>query len=181
VRLPKVTLGACALFCFLAWFDWGVCSCFLLCAFVHELGHLLAMLCCRVPIGRITIDFCGAVIEAVFPSYKTEFICAAAGPVAGVILGTVLLRLLPKAAVISFLLSFINLLPLSTLDGGRMLRSVLCICFDEESAGKYIRVVRIVVCCTLMLLACWGAVYLQMGLWPIFLALGLLWRIGTRD
>lgn len=135
---------------------------------------------CRVPVRGVTLAAAGAVIEAVFCDYKKEIICAAAGPLAGALLGILLLRLVPDVALISFLLSAANLLPLYPLDGGRILRAAMYSCFSDR-ADRIVHIITVTVCCILMVAACWGAVCLQMGLWPIFLALALLCRAGTRE
>lgn len=181
MKRPEISYGFCALVCLLAWLDWKFCLWFLLCALCHELGHLAAMKLCRVPGRKITLGAEGAVIHTVFPDYKKEILCAAAGPVAGAVFGAIFLRLAPRAAIISFLLSAVNLLPLYPLDGGRILRASLLLCCSETTAAKVQRTVTIVLCCVLMLLACWAAAYWQMGLWPIFAVLVLLWRAGDRE
>ena len=176
MKTPKVTFSFAAMVCILAWLDWKICLGFLLSAFVHELGHLAAMKLCKVPIGSIVISAAGAKIESRTMGVLTELYCAAAGPLAGVVFALVILRVLPQTAVISFFLSVINMLPLYPLDGGRMVRSVLCMRMDEEKVRKIMRTITFITCSLLMLCACWGVVWLQMGIWPIFAALILLCR-----
>ena len=178
---PEITFGFCAVICFLAWLNWRICLWFLLCAGVHELGHLLAMRLCRVRLRGMTLSASGAVIDGAFPNYALEFWCALAGPMIGILLGIGLLFVLPVPAIISLLLSAINLLPLYPLDGGRMLRALLLRRFAPELVARWLCIVRFVTCGILMLLACWAAAKLQMGLWPIFAALLLLTRAGSRD
>ena len=181
VKRPKISYGFLALVCFLGWLDMSVCLWFLLCALCHELGHFAAMKLCRVPIGRLTIGLEGAVIQTTFPDFKTEILCAGAGPLAGLILAAILLRLVPEAAVISVFLSVVNLLPIYPLDGGRIFRGILMLAFPAHKAERIMHIVTVVLCCALMLLACWGTAYLQMGIWPIFAALLLLWRVSGRE
>lgn len=167
--------------CLLAWLDHLFCLRFLLCMLCHELGHLLALKLCRVRVERIRLTAAGAVIGTSCLSYKTELLCAAAGPLAGIVLGLSLIRVLPQTAVVSFLLSLVNLLPVFPLDGGRLLRAGLSLCCTEKNVTATMRIVTAIVCSVLMLLACWGAVCLQMGLWPIFAALVLLCRVADRE
>ena len=181
MRRISVSFGFCALICILAWLDWRFCLSFLLCALVHELGHLAAMKLCGISVDRITLSAGGAVIRAGFHDYKQELWCAAAGPLSGAVFALALLRIYPKIAIVSLLLSLINLLPLYPLDGGRILRALLCLWVEETRASHMLRAVTVGCCCMLMLLACWGTVCLQMGLWPIFTALALLWRAGDRE
>ena len=178
MRHLKVSFGFCAVICMLAWLDWHFCLRFLACALCHELGHLFVMWLCHVKVCGISLTAAGAVIEVGICDNKREFLCALAGPVTGVLLGFALLHNAPKTAMISFLLSAVNLLPLYPLDGGRMLRALLGLWFAEDRIQRILHYVTIFVCCSLMFLACWGTVCLQMGLWPIFAALVLLWRVG---
>lgn len=181
MRRLRISFGFCAVICLFAWVDWRFCLRFLVCALWHEMGHLAVMKLCRVPVEGVFLTAAGAVIETVFQDDKKEFLCAAAGPAAGVLLGCVLLRIYPVMAMVSLLLSVVNLLPLDPLDGGRMLRTGLSIWLPEERVAGILRFVSGMVCCVLMVLACWGTICLQMGLWPIFAALVLLWRVGARE
>ena len=158
-----------------------LCGWFLLASLVHELGHLLAMKLCGVRIEKIRLDACGAVIETGWMRYGTEWICAASGPLAGIALGLGALRGSPELAVISLGLSVFNLLPLYPMDGGRMLRDCLMHFCTEEHGEKILHWVTMGTCMVLMVLACWGAVVLQAGVWPIFAALVLLWRVGGQE
>ena len=117
----KVSLGFCAAVCILAWLDLSLCGSFLLCGLCHELGHLIALRLCRIPVEKIMVGTVGAVICARFSDYSRELICAAAGPAAGMILAGALFRCAPKVALVSVLLSAVNLLPLYPMDGGRIL------------------------------------------------------------
>ena len=177
---PKVSFGFCAAVCLLAWLDWRACLFFLGCSACHELGHLIMMKLLGVKVLAIHLGAAGAVIEAAFADYKREILCALAGPVFGVILGLALLRVMPQMALISFFLSAVNLLPLYPLDGGRILKATLLWCCPVR-AERICALVTAAVCCVLMLLACWGTVCAQMGLWPIFASLVLLWRSGSRE
>ena len=181
MRVPKFTYAFVAMVCFIGWLDWYVCLSFLLCTLVHELGHMLALKLCDVPLGQMNIGITGARIKMGFLGYGKEFLCAAAGPLVGAAFSVLVLRSMPKTAVVGFVLSAVNLLPVYPLDGGRMLRAFLCICMKEETALCTARVVSGVTCCVLMIGACWAACCWQMGLWPVFASLVLLCRVGSRD
>lgn len=181
MRRIRLSFGFCALVCILAWLDWRFCLRFWVCSLFHELGHLAAMGLSHVPVESMTLSAAGAVIQAEFSDYKKELFCAAAGPLAGVVFAAALLRVFPQTALISILLSVGNLLPLYPLDGGRILRALLCLFMEEHRAYRALHIVSVSCCCVLMLLACWGTVFLQMGLWPIFAALVLLWRTGAGE
>ena len=177
----KISFGFCAMICVMAWVNTRVCIYFLISAAVHELGHFCALKLCRVPVDGISLKLTGAVLQTVFHDEQSELFCAAAGPVASAILGALCLRWEAELAVISFLLAAVNLLPLFPLDGGRILRAFLRLHCSEQCAEKILRIMTFTVCSILMLLACWGTIYLQAGIWPIFAALVLLWRAGSAE
>ena len=165
--------------CLLAWLNLQVCIWFLAALLFHELGHLLVMKLCGVPVLRISFRISGAVIDSGFCSYRQEAICAAAGPASSFLLTLVFCRGVSTLAVVSLLLGCVNLLPIYPLDGGRILRALLLLRMEEEKARGILRAVTFAVCCLLMLGACWVTVEKQAGLWPIFASLVILCRVGS--
>lgn len=136
---------------------------------IHELGHLAAMGACRVPPESIRLGLAGAAIVAAFPTPRQELLCAAAGPLANLLSGALLLSAEPRFAVASMLLAAFNLLPVYPLDGGRMVRAIV------PRAAEAISVV------TGVILLLGGAVLtavLHLGLWPLMLLSILLGRIA---
>ena len=141
----------------------GVCALTLLAAFLHECGHLLAARVLRIPLGQLRLDFLGARMEVTgrLLSYGEEWLLCAAGPLASLIfaaLGALLWRVLPSAQIFScasLVLGLLNLLPIRTFDGGRMLESLLTCLFSERVAMGVMRV-----CSFLFLFLLWAtAVY----------------------
>lgn len=97
----------------------------LLSACVHELGHVAAMLSLGVPIYGVRFAVSGPVIRCgAVSSRMQQFFCALAGPALGVLLAGVIFPFWPLCAEVSLLLSLMNLLPVSPLDGGRALSSL---------------------------------------------------------
>ena len=100
---------------------------------LHELGHVLASLLMGVRIKRLHLSLLGARMElsGEIP-YAKELIIALAGPAIG-LLGYALanrsdsysnnIRLF---ALISLCLGIFNLLPIRSLDGGRIAECILC-------------------------------------------------------
>lgn len=177
----SVSLGFLSLLCLLLWLDWDLGLWFALGIFLHELGHLLAMVLCRVPVSGISVRLSGAVIAAHFPSYGKELVCALAGPAASLLTAVLTRQTSPQFGVVNGLLAAVNLLPLYPLDGGRILRVALHLCCGAEKTGQVMRAVTYTVCGTLMLLACWLTAARQAGIWPIFAALVLLCRVGKAS
>jgi len=112
---------------------------------VHELSHVLVARARAVPARSITLFALGGVatMETPAPDAKTEFLIAAAGPVASVAIGLACYALAaslgwspqseigPSTAVLGWLgyinisLAVFNLIPGFPLDGGRILRAAL--------------------------------------------------------
>ncbi len=101
----------------------------LLAAFLHELGHITAMVFLKVPIAEFRLSAFGACITAENPSaisYCKEFFIALSGPLVGFLVSVISAKC--HAFVFSgvnFSLSIVNMIPVPPLDGGRALRSVI--------------------------------------------------------
>ena len=179
--LPRGSLGFCAMMLMLAWYRLELCLFFLLCVFVHELGHLIALKFRNVPIYGFYLRLSGAVIEAGEMSNGTEFICVLAGPVFSLLFGAFILKICPECGLISICLGVINLLPMLPLDGGKMLHAILSMYFTTDLVNLILHICAFIVSGALMIGACWAAIWLQAGMWPIFAALVLLWRSGDME
>jgi len=99
----------------LAWF---------LAAGFHEACHYLAVKLCGGEIYSITIGISGAKMECTSMSKKRRLLCVLSGPAGGLLL-IISGRWLPRVAICSWLLSFYNLMPLLSLDGGRALEILI--------------------------------------------------------
>lgn len=99
---------------------------------IHELGHLLCLKFCGVSIDLVEISGFGAKIRTA-PIGKREWICALAGPCAGMSL-VLFSKWIPTVAVCAVIHSMFNLLPVYPLDGGRALRSVLSYVIPQKYA-----------------------------------------------
>lgn len=130
-----------------------------LAAFLHECGHIGAAYFMKIPFGNIQLDFLGARIEIKGQSltYGEEWLLAAAGPLTSLlcaVLAAPFWKYWTAASVFScasFLLGCLNLLPIRTFDGGRMLETVLLY-------GTSIRVARVVmnICSFVALFLLWA-------------------------
>lgn len=181
MKRVKISPGFCALVCVMAWLSPKLCLCFLGALILHELGHLIALLCCKAPVEGISLCLNGAVIRARITGYRQEICCALAGPAASILAGAACIRLAPSFAVINLLLAAVNLLPLYPMDGGRCLRSALRLHIRADAADRVMCFVTYGTCGVLMILTCWLTVERQAGLWPVFAALALLWRVGEAS
>ena len=111
----------------------GVCALTLLAAFLHECGHLLAARLMQIPLGQLRLDFLGARMEVTgrMLSYGEEWLLCAAGPLTSLgvaALGAAFWQVWEGAQIFScasLVLGVLNLLPIRTFDGGRMLECAL--------------------------------------------------------
>lgn len=165
----------------MAWLDGQICLCFLLALICHETGHLLAMKLAGVAVHEFRLSAAGAVINGGFTGYRQELACASAGPIFSFLLCLCTFRWYPGLSVVSAVLGTVNLLPVYPLDGGRILRSALLLHLEQTKVDRTLRFTTSVICCLLMIGACWAAAELQAGLWPVFAALIILWRVGQAD
>lgn len=149
-------------------------SVYMVCAAIHELGHIFVARIMKIKIQKISLDFAGAKIYPTMriQSYKKEWLLCAAGPFmniltaffsvlfvknvliqTGHISDTVIYmldgvgRLMETGKrsavsvsglffVLSLFQAIVNLLPISTLDGGRMTKCLLASLLNEEGARR---------------------------------------------
>lgn len=127
----------------------------LLCAvIVHELGHLLCAAILKIKIESLKLSIFGARINTRRElSYVDEIIFALCGPLLGFLFFAFTFRIalsnvsLPFCqnflfpfSILSLCLSIFNLIPLPSLDGGRILKCVFCLLFSLDRAEKIMRV-----------------------------------------
>ena len=126
----------------------GLVSVTLLAALLHECGHILAAKALKIPFRKMRVDFMGARLEigGRMLSYREEWLLAAAGPIASLAfaaLGGLLWQDSPLAVYFScasLLLGLLNLLPIRSFDGGRMLEGALLAFLEERSVRRVLTV-----------------------------------------
>lgn len=150
----------------------------LLASVMHEMGHLLAMLWWRVPPKECVLGLFGMRIR--LGSHLTEYGrnigVALAGPAVNGVAAAVLLRLdAPQTAAVHLLLAALNLLPVAVLDGGEVLKCVLCLCGCHSVADRVVRVTSLIV---LTPITCLGLRLLPKGN-PTLLIVGIYLAVMT--
>jgi len=96
---------------------------------VHEVGHMLVAISLGVPVREFGLRLVGAYNRRAYADRRRdEIFIAAAGPLTNIVL-TVPLSYIPtigsQLALCSFVLGLVNLLPIPSSDGGRILRNLL--------------------------------------------------------
>lgn len=92
---------------------------------VHELGHLLALLCQKADYAVLTLGAGGGIIDCAPLDRGQLALTALAGPAASLLWALMMLRPAPSAALLSLTVAGFNLLPISPLDGGMALRAAV--------------------------------------------------------
>ncbi len=130
--------------------DSGLCIVTLLAAVLHECGHFLAARLLRIPLGDLHLDLLGARLEVRgrMLSYAEEWILCAAGPIVSLACaaaGAAFWGVAPIAeaamrfSCASLVLGALNLMPIRTFDGGRMLEVALLSFFGERLVQSVMR------------------------------------------
>jgi Zn-dependent protease len=95
---------------------------------LHEAGHMLAAALLKVPVREFGLELRGTYIRRAHATRRRdEILIAASGPLMNLLLVVPLLfvpRLGPQLATCNLLLGVINLLPLPSSDGLRILRNL---------------------------------------------------------
>lgn len=122
----------------------GVCLITVVAAVLHECGHLLAAKLLRIPPRALHLDLLGARIEVdgYLLSYGEEWLLCATGPLVSLLAASAsapLWSAFEAARVFScasLVLGLLNLLPIRTFDGGRMLECLFCRFGNERVAQR---------------------------------------------
>ena len=115
-------------------------------ATVHELGHIITARALRLPLGGMRLDILGARIStAASISYFDEWMLSAGGPLFNLITAACLMPISGLCEWISLFiysslgLATLNLLPVDTFDGGRMLYCFLSSFTDGDTPRRVVR------------------------------------------
>lgn len=162
----------------------GVILMSLLAAFLHECGHLLGAKLLHIPLTSMRLDLLGARLEVGAHSigYWEEWLLAASGPLVSLLAAATAYPLWKHSqyAVIfscaSLLLGFLNLLPIRTFDGGRMLEAFLNAHFSLRTVCGVLSVVSFLTLFLLWALAVYFLLLAGDGLSLFCFSIGMLMR-----
>lgn len=98
----------------------------LLAAVLHELGHILMMRLCHLRIKAVSLRMFDVLIEADEPkSFMQDIAVTSGGVCMNLLCAAVLIPINRKIGLPHLALGIFNLLPLMSLDGGRLLELIL--------------------------------------------------------
>lgn len=122
----------------LIWLDKGtITAIFLVSVLLHEAGHLLALRLLQVKVYSMELRASGAILHTQPASAGKEALVTAAGPTVNLLLLAVSFHRLPSAALVNLLLLGYNLIPIYPLDGGRLLRLLLCRVVGQPAGERW--------------------------------------------
>lgn len=164
-------------------------------ASLHEIGHVLAAWGGGTPLRSLRLDLFGARLTlGGLLSYRREWIIAAAGPFVNLLSAALVLplcmRCMPSSPVgeglrlfftVSLGLAFINLLPVRSLDGGRLLRCTLAPLCGERLADGMLTATTALFLGALWLLSVYALLRLGEMLSLFVFSLCLLLRVLCPD
>lgn len=122
-------------------------------AVLHELGHLLAMHMANIPPQELSFGILNIEISSPLEqNEKNEVFVFLSGPIVNLILGLIFLTayhfsrnyIIKIALIQNFVLAFINLLPISSLDGGKILSSIISRKLGLDKTEKIMNILSVI-------------------------------------
>lgn len=149
----------------------------LLAVVLHEAGHLFVARMLKIKIKHMKLSITGARIEASKSlSYIDELLFAMGGPVFGLFGFAITIypalnfdaslfdgRLLPFS-LISLLLSLFNLIPLPSLDGGRIVKCLVRMSFSINVADMILQIISFLTLFSIWLFSVYFLLKFELGL-----------------
>lgn len=115
--------------------------CCMIAALLHELGHLLMMRLCGVKVRGFRLRLFDVLIEAEEPSsFFHDVLITAGGVTVNLLFAAILCPFSPKLGLPHLMLGLFNLLPVMSLDGGRLLSICLSRRFSPRVCDMVLRV-----------------------------------------
>lgn len=149
-----------------------------LAALWHEACHYLALRLCGVRAVSFRVGVTGAMLEVRGLGMVQEMLCALAGPLGSILL-LLTARWFPRTAICAGFQGIYNLLPIYPLDGGRALRCLTNLLMPQSQGQMLCDFLEKICILGLILLALYGCFGLHLGLAPLLVGAGIIWRIKS--
>lgn len=131
------------------------CLLALMCVLIHECGHLFMFVIFKLPIKSVSIKLFGVEIEtdnSIKIDYKKEIFVSLGGCLANLLTILICLFLnifyscsnLLMVAAFSLLILTLNILPISYLDGGNVLKAILCNQISIDKSENIINITSVI-------------------------------------
>lgn len=114
---------------------------------LHELGHATAAILLKKRVMKLTLMPMGIKMKlSAASSYAEEIILAAAGPFINVLIIFFAPCFACEKEISTFALIslIVNILPMATLDGGRIVKAATAAIFDEPTSERVIRALSVI-------------------------------------
>lgn len=158
IRLDFSFFAVLALFFF---FDSGMGICAFVSCIFHELGHLIVMRICDIPIERLLFYGGGIRLSADIErsSFPVRLAVLFAGCAFNLLLAGVLLCAgAHTAAAVNVFICLLNLLPISYLDGAQLARAVIFRFCEPRRAERTLRIFQLLILTAVSALAVFAGV-----------------------
>ena len=129
-----------------------------LCAFLHEITHIIFIHLFSGNINYISLSVFGANINRknTVKSNFCEAIVAVSAPIVNLIIFTICYKFFDDKTLFSktnLILGVINLLPFENFDGGRFIENVLVIFLNESIRSKILTAISVITTCIITFIA----------------------------
>lgn len=158
----------------------------LLASVLHEAGHIVAAKLCKIPMTELKLGIFGAALTPAqtLLSYKKEIILSLAGPLVNLLCALPLTVLIKEPdgfcqlfLTASLFLGFLNLLPITDFDGGRILYCLLSYKFSPDTAQKAVKTLSFLLVFTLWSLSVYLLIKLTSSLSLFIFSLSLFSKL----
>ena len=142
----------------------------------HEACHYLAI---RLYGGTVTgfgAGIRGADMQVRGLTPAQELLCSLAGP-AGSFALLMSAKWLPRTALCAGFQGLYNLLPIYPLDGGRAVRCMAEMFLPPQIGALVCKCTEMICLCGVILLSLYGCFCLRLGLLPLVIGGGMVWRV----
>lgn len=148
-------------------------------AALHEICHYGMVRMVGGRVLSVQIGSSGADMEVAELSRGKELVCALAGPVGGLML-MIFARWIPRIAICGAVQALYNLIPVYPLDGGRAVRCAAMMVLPPDKAETVCIWAERIVLGGIGGLAVYGTFWLDLGLFPVLLAIFLVLKTKYR-